>query len=216
MKKVGLYVIGFLFVCGVVLYGIDSLAYSETGHEDFKKIVFVDEGKLIKDYSEKDIDEAFDEMSGKVFGWQTTYFNVDQKATYEGITVFARSNQTTKKYDFEYVLKETETTQTSVTIKGSVSVKITGTINKIKTGFTGTADVSGQHETKNTYTSDAKTTISLSILPNTKVSMIITGDAYVTNGISRYTFLGITFRKGTWERIETDTIYYEVREEKIK
>ena len=52
--------------------------------------------------------------------------------------------------------------------------------------------------------------------PYTKVTLQIKGKGRLTNGVSKYRFLGITFDKGSWERIDVETIYYELVEEECK
>lgn len=217
MKKSIIYAVLFLLVILLTYVSNEAYAYSETGHEDFKQIVFVDEEcKLLKDYSESEINNAYKNITRKAFGWQTHYLNLEQKIYYDGITIFSRSNKTSTTIDLDYALKETEVTQTSVTVTGSVSTKISGTIKKINTTLTGT--ISGERETEDStsYTTDAKTSISLVLLPKTRITMLLTGEAYLTTGVSRYTFFGIGFRKGVWENIVVDTMYYELREEVLE
>lgn len=214
MKKISFY---FLFIVGIILMLIvcnKVNAYSVTGHEDLKKITFVDDDiRLLNEYSKNEIDNTINSMKGKIFGWQTVYYNINEEAYYEGITIFSRSNKSNNVIDFDYVLNETEVIETSVTVKGSVSAKITGAIKKISMTFSGEGEYS--KETGNSLTSSSKTTLKFNILPNTRLSLVVTGQCYVTTGVSRYRFLGITFNKGAWENIEVETIIYELREEEI-
>ena len=52
--------------------------------------------------------------------------------------------------------------------------------------------------------------------PYTKVTLQIKGTGKLTNGVSKYRFLGIVFNKGAWERIDVETIYYELKEEPVE
>lgn len=215
MKKSFFYGLLFLMVLAFT-YSSKCYAYDETGHEDFKKITFVDENcRLLQDYSQDEIKQAYKSIIRKSFGWQTYYFNFEEKIYYDGITIFSRSNKTSSKIDFDYTLRETEVTQTSVTVTGSVSTKISGAIKKINTTISGELSGEREKEDTNSYTTDAKTSLAIVILPKTKITMLVTGEAYVTTAVSRYTFFGIGLRKGAWENIDASTMYYEIREEKI-
>ena len=53
-------------------------------------------------------------------------------------------------------------------------------------------------------------------MPHTKITLRISGDAYVTSGVSKYYFLGLCLRKGEWERVDVETMYYELVEESVE
>lgn len=214
MKKVSFY---FLFIMGLftlLLICKDVKAYSVTGHEDFKKITFVNGEKyLLNEYSKTSIDKTMSSLKGYAFGWRTVYYNINEEAYYEGITIFSRSNKSNDIVKFDYILNETEITETSVMVKGSVSAKITGTIKKISMAFNGEGEYS--KESGNSYTSSTKTSLNFNIQPNTRLSLVVTGKCYVTTGVSCYRFLGIAFKKGSFENVEVETIIYELREEEV-
>lgn len=213
-KKVIIYFSLFGLLVVIMLVSNKVKAYSETGHEDFKKIIFVDSRcKLLNEYGSDEIDKSIKSLGTNVFGWRTRYFNLNQKAYYEGITIFSRSNKSSEAIKFDYVLNETQVTETSVTVKGSVSTKITGTVKKVALTFNGEGEYI--KEVGNSYTSSAKTSITFNINPNKKLSLVVSGECYVTTAVSRYKFLGITFKKGSWENIEVETIIYEIKEENI-
>ena len=212
MKKtiLGLFLLSIIFLS----LGKKVNGYSETGHSDFKKIVFVDsERRLLDDYSSKEIEKYYQSIPKKSFGWTTFYLNLEDMAYYEGITIFSRANSTSTPIDFDYSVKDVIFSEVSVTVSGSVSAKVSGSIKKVSLG--GSADVSAKKATESSSTTEMKTSINFKIQPGTKLSMMITGVCYVTTGVSVYRFMGIKFRKGSWERIDVDTIIYEVREEAI-
>lgn len=208
-------ILGLLMLSIVFLtIGKKANAYTETGHSDFRKIVFVDEKReLLKNYSEKEIERFYKEMAYKSFGWTTFYINIEEEAYYEGVTLFSRANSTSAPIAFDYSLKDVTFSEVSVTVSGSVSAKVSGTIKKVTLGASGEVNVKKTKESSST--TEEKTSINFKIQPNTKLTMVITGVCYVTTGVSVYRFMGIKFRKGTWEKIDVDTIVYEVREEAI-
>lgn len=212
MKKVifGLFLLSISFLTiGKSLY-----AYSETGHNDFRTIEFVNpDCRLLKNYTQTEIDYYYDSLARKTFGWSTFYLNIEEEATYTGITIFSRANSTSMPITFDYSLKDVSFSQVSVSVSGSVSAKVSGSIKKISLG--GSGEVSAKKATESSTTTEMKMAINFKIQPGTKLSMNITGVCYVTTGVSCYRFLGIRLRHGAWEKIDVDTIIYEVKEEAI-
>ena len=212
MKKLifGLFILSIVFLS----IGKTGYAYSETGHSDFRKIEFVSgNNKLLKYYSDSDIDKIYKEMSKKTFGWSTHYLNMEEEATYVGVTIFSRANSTSAPISFDYSLKDVTFSEVSVTVSGSVSAKISGSIKKVTLGLSG--DASAKKTTESSNQTELKTSQNFIIQLGKKLTMTITGVCYVTTGVSVYRFLGMRFKKGAWEKIDVDTIIYEVKEEVI-
>jgi len=189
--------------------------YSETGHEDFKKIYIKSDVKLLKDIWNKDIDAKLEEIPWKFFGWGTKYFCYEEKIEFDGDIIFSRSNRTDQTVTIDYYIQEAETSETSVSIKGTVSTKITGKIKKINSDVSVNGDVTISSSSTNSFESSTKTSFKVVIKPYTVVTLQIKGTGRLTNGVSKYRFMGITFNKGAWERIDVEKIYYELREEEL-
>ena len=190
-------------------------AYTNTGHEDFVKIVAPASVKLLNQYTENEINKKIKNIPFSMFGWKTIYENYEVPITYDGKVIFARKNKTSQTIKIDYTLTEIETTTTSVSVKGSISTKISGKIKKINTDLSGEGKIEYENKNISEYEIGQKTTLSLIVKPNTSLSLITTGEAIITNGVSRYNFFGITFRKGGWERIDVVTMYYEFREDNL-
>ena len=210
MKKaiLGLFLLSILFLT----LGKKLDAYTETGHSDFRKIVFVDSScKLLKEYKEKEIEGYYKSLSKKGFGWSTYYLNIEEEAIYEGVTIFSRANSTSTPITFDYSLKDVAFSEVSVTVSGSVSAKVSGSIKKITLGAS--AEATNKKTTESSSQTEMKTSINFKIQPGTKLTMVITGICYITTGVSDYRFMGMRLRKGAWEKIDVDTIVYELKEE---
>ena len=208
--------IAILFMLSILFLsmGKSTYAYSETGHSDFRTIEFVkSDAKLLKKYSDREIEECYGKITRKSFGWSTHYLNMEEEATYVGVTIFSRANSTSAPITFDYSLKDVTFSEVSVTVSGSVSAKISGSIKKVTLGLS--SDVSAKKTTESSNQTELKTSQNFVIQPGKKLTMVITGVCYVTTGVSIYRFLGIKFQKGAWEKIDVDTIVYEVREESI-
>ena len=105
MKKVSFYFLFIMALFVLLLICKDVKAYSVTGHEDFKKITFVNGEKyLLNEYSKTSIDKTMSSLKGYAFGWRTVYYNINEEAYYEGITIFSRSNKSNDIVKFDYIL----------------------------------------------------------------------------------------------------------------
>ena len=211
MKKILLFVLCVFSVCG----GLNVSAATSTGHDEFLNIYFPNNEKLINQYSDYEVEEVARNVKKKVFGWSTVYINYNTKVKYDGKIIFSKINKTDVTFCFEYKVKEEEVSTKSVNVNGSVSSKITGTIKKINTTLTGIFGAEVDYDNQNKSTTEILTLIDMEIMPNKKVTMITTGEAFVTSGYSKYYLFGIVVRKGIWETIETETVYYELREESV-
>lgn len=212
MKKVILFI---LCLFSMIIGSNLVKAATSTGHEDFLNVYFENDERLINQYSEEEIEEISSNVKKKVFGWSTVYINYNTRVKYDGKIIFSKINKTDIPFYFEYKVLEEEISTKSVNVNGSVSAKITGTIKKIKTTLTGGLGADVDYEDQNKNTTELLTIIKMEIMPNKKVTMITTGDAFISSGYSKYYLFGITIRKGVWETIETETIYYELREESV-
>lgn len=216
IKNIVKYIFIVTLICLAIFSTKVSKAYSETGHEDFQKINVYNKVKLLKYISNKDIDQKLDEIPWMLFGWGTKYFCLNEKIDFEGDVIFSRSNRTDQVVTIDYYIQEAETTETSVSVKGTVSTKITGKIKKINTDISGSGDLTISKTDTSSYESSTKTSFKIVMNPYTKVTLQIKGTGRLTNGVSKYRFLGMVFNKGAWERIDVETLYYELKEESIE
>ena len=212
MKKVLLVIVMMLFL--FLTIRVTTFAYVSTGHEDFSEIIFDDKNeKLLIHRDRTEINEAYDSLKkGKLFGWRTSYFNINSKAKYVGETIFSRSNRTSKTFEFTYKINEETFIDKSVKINGSVSAKIA--FGK-KVDVNITPKIDAWYDKTETYLKEEQASFEFNVLPNTKLTLRVSGDAYVTSGVSGYYLFGICFKKGEWERVEVETMYYELVEESI-
>lgn len=214
MKKI--IIIFVLFFLIGIYSNNNTKASVATGHENIASVKFNGDGKLLVDITEEELNETIKNLGRKVFGWEIAYFNYQRKIEYEGETIFSKINRSSEPISFKYEMNDEEVKTTSISTNGSLSTKISGTIEKIKTAIT--VAISGEVEYKDVKEStNVKTTkIDINIMPGRKLSLLTKGDAYVTTAYSKYYFFGITLRKGTWETITIDTIYYELVEEVLE
>ena len=207
--------LSLFFLIGFIFMSVNLKASITTGHQNINKIIFEGDGKILNEITDEQVNETKEYLGKKLFGWKTAYFNYKRKVYYEGDPVFSKVNHSSVPIYFEYQMTNEEVLKTSVVKEGSVSTKITGTIEKIKTTITGVIEGSIKSDNTTTDTVSEKTYFEINIMPGKKVSMVAKGEAYITTGYSNYTFFGIILRSGTWERLEIDTVYYEIIEEDV-
>lgn len=209
MKKFLIFVFTFWIISSVYLK-----AYTATGHEGFTEISFVGEGKLLADMTSSELEKGYKEMGKRRFwGWKHFYFSIKEEATYIGEIVFAKTNRSREPLKINYNIKETEFQQRSTKYSSSLTSKFGGTIKKIDASLV--ADFKGEYGTTSSTTKLEETSFTVVVEPNYKLIFRVTGDALVTNGVSKYFAFGITFSKGSWEYIDVVTRYYELYEEEI-
>ena len=211
MKKIIVIAITFIIVCLSCFRPLSGA--TKTGHEDFLDIFFEGDGRLINQLSEEDVSELSSSIKRKAFGWKTTHIQYNRKVKYDGKILFSKSNKTQIPFEFEYKLLEEEVKTKSVSVNGSVSAKITGAIEKIKMNITGSGGSDIEYENENVTNTEMTTFIQMNVMPGKRITMITSGDAYVTSGYSKFFIFGITVRKGLWETVDVETVYYELREE---
>jgi len=208
MKKITILVLLFSIFIGVHVKG-----YSTTGHQNFVQIDFINQGKLLINFTKEELDFGYLKVSKpKFWGWSTYYFNYNSDANYIGEILFSKSNKTSTSYYVDYVIETSDVVKNSTTVSGSISAKIAGAIKKVSGTLTG--EIEGEKHKENKISKTETTKVKIEIPPYSRVALKVTGEAKVTNAISKYYVLGMTFKKGTWETIETITEYYELYEEK--
>lgn len=206
-----------LFIICLLLVLVNTLslkAYSATGHEMFTEIKFEEEGTLLVDMTSSQINLGYKDIGrAKFIGWKNHYFNVKEEATYVGEIIFAKSNRSREPMEIDYTLKDTEFKERSITIGGSLSGNFKKNIKGIDAQIGAKVDGNVKNVSSNQRVQETKFTAT--VMPNYRLIFRETGDALVTNGVSKYYFFGITMNKGEWEYIDIVTRYYELYEEEI-
>lgn len=209
MKKYGI-----LFILVIIFNFITVSGYSKTGHNSINKITFKDEGKLLIDMTKNEINTGYNSLKGvRVFGWKHHYFYTNVQAVYIGEILFAKSNRSKETIKVEYKLKDTKTRERSITVAGSLSGKFKSKFKDIDSEINAKIDATYKGVDSNSNVEE--TSFVAHVYPNTRLVYHETGEALVTNGVSKYYFLGIVMNKGEWEYIDIVTTYYELYEEDI-
>ncbi len=212
MKKTYL----MLFLCFIMIGFCQSKVYAkyDTGHSDFEEIKFLDKSALLLiDMSEQIKYDYMSKVNKGFIGWKVKTMIHSSTATYIGKTIFSRYNNTDQPIDFNYSSSIKNTEETSIVTEGSLSGSISGKGKALSGGLE--AEIRKKIGSVSTITITEESNFKVQIKPGRKVSLIVKGDAKVSNGVAKYYFLGICFKKGSWEIIDVMSEYYELCEEII-
>lgn len=186
-----------------------------TGHSAFQDIEFNgSQAKLLIDMTTYEKQKAHQKYKKwRFFGWSVGVINKNADCRYTAETIFSKANSTSTPVTFNYEMVESSKIETSISASGAITSKAKGKIKAVEVGLDTT--IRGEIGRKKTTTRSEETKMSIVIFPNTKVTMKVTGNAELSNGVGSYYFLGICFKKGEWEYIDVIDECYELIEEKI-
>lgn len=184
-------------------------------HPEFQKIIFNvgSQAELIENMAQDKIDNAYKKIKRRVFGWSVAKIISNEKVTYVGQTVFSRANNTSNELVFAHTYEMESTSETSVSVTGDISLEVSGKIKSVNAGLDASVRKEIGEKSRKSIVETTKTT--LVIAPKTKLSVVLKGKARLNNGAAYYHFLGIRFKKGTWEYIDKITEYYDYYEERL-
>lgn len=204
----------FLMTLLVVSF-INVDAGTKTGHKEFTKITFIynpDELLLIEMDDDK-LNSMMDSVKKKAFGWSNYSNIVNYEVIYEAGSIFSRSNNTSSAIDFTYTTSSSTSVTLSVEGSSSLALKASGKIDTISLGLEN--NIRTEIGFKKTVTFEETADFTVRIMPNKKVSLLVKGNATLSNGAAKYYFLGICTKKNYWEYIDIMSEYYELYEETL-
>lgn len=199
----------------LVLFTLITPFRIHAAHPEFQKIIFNPNSisELIEDMPQNKIDAAYKNVKRRVFGWSVAKIIADESVTYIGQTVFSRANNTSNELVFAHTYEVENTSETSVSVTGDISIDVSGKIKSVNAGLDASVRKEIGEKSRKSVVETTKTT--LIIAPKTKLSVVLKGKARLNNGVAYYHFLGIRFKKGTWEYIDIVTEFYDYYEERI-
>lgn len=188
-------------------------ASPKTGHEEFMDITFKYQtnAKLLIYMTNGEKNELMKGVKRRAFGW-STYTNVaNALVLYEADTIFSRSNKTTQDIKFNYIATSTKSNEVSSTVTGTLALKASGKIDVISASL----DASIRSEIGYIRETIFKEEMEFDVVVKAgkKISLVVKGEAVLSNGASKYYFLGICTSKKYWEYVDVVNEYYELYEE---
>lgn len=126
---------------------------------------------------------------------------------------FSRSNNTSQEINFNYNTTSTTKKQFSFNLSGTLAMKTSGKIDDVSASLD--KSIRSDIGLKSDISFEEEMDFTIRILPRKKVSLIVKGNATISNGANKYYFLGICTKKGYWEYVDVINEYYELYEEEI-
>lgn len=192
---------------------VNANASSYTGYDNIKDYTVPNGSKarLLIQIPKKEKEKAIKDVKWRFMGWSTNNITNSELIIYEAKTIFSRSNKTREPISFKYNVTDLNVITNTTSFTGSITSKASGKIKSITVSGESSFKVSTEKVKKVSHEED--TSFTVNIYPDRKVSLIIKGVAEVTNGGGKYFFMGIPFKKGNYEFIDSLTEYYELYEE---
>lgn len=201
--------LSFLSLIGIK--NMDFKPYTKTGYEQYEDFEIPRGRRILISYTDGEIERKYKEVPKGFFGTKEVYFDKYIPVKYTSTVIFSRSNKTRETYVFSYDLETVNYNKVSVSVKGNISAK--GVFKLKKAEITGSGDLTISHTSDSYNETTESGKMNVVIHPNKKVTLRIVGEARITNGVSKYYFLGICFKKGAFEIVEVTSIIYELKEE---
>ena len=189
---------------------------TNTGHSDILSLEFLPEYsscKLLIDMNDYQIKKGYDEIEKRAWGWSAKAFTENAKANYVSEIIFSKANHSSNVIKYEYSLKTENTEEYQVSTSGNISLKFSGKIKGVNAQIDSSLKKDVLLKTKQIY--EEKTDFDVIVPIGKKVTLRVTGECIVSNGVGKFFVFGIPFKKGTWEYIDKGTEYYELYEENI-
>lgn len=207
MRKI---IILCLVLLNISIYSVNA----SVNYPDFKEIEFENDGaKLIEDYAITDIEKAYENLGKKFIGWSIYYLNINEEFHYVGKISFARENELYVPLVFDHDVEEKVEYERSVKYTGKLNLKADASNKTLKGALGG--EIQKTIGTNELYSRTEKIEMSIVVPARKKLCVRVVGEARISNGVSRYKFFGIVFKKGTWEIMDIISEYYLYYEEDI-
>lgn len=185
--------------------------YTETGHDQFESFEIPNGRRILISYTNNELKRKYKEVPYGLFGNKYSYFDKYIPVEYTSTVIFSRSNKTRESYTFDYDLEEVNYSQVSVSVKGNINIE--GVVKIKKVDVKGKGDLSVTYDEENYNKVTESGSLKIVVHPNKKMTLRIVGEARITNGVSKYYFMGICFKKGAFEIVEIKSTIYELIEE---
>lgn len=205
-----------IILIGIIMMSmLSTKAASRTGHEEFKDITFryQPNAQLLVHMQPNKLTDMIKKVKRKIFGWSTHANIVNTEVIYESDMIFSRSNKTDQEIKFNYIASSTNSEKLNKSLTGTLALKASGKIDNISAGLD--ASIRGEIGYTKETIFEEEFEFNVLIKPGKKISLVVKGIATLSNGASKYYFLGICTSKKYWEYIDVVNEYYELYEEDV-
>ena len=212
MKKI----IFFLFTVNFIiipLFFVDVYAEEDSDYLAYIEVV-MSTGKLIRNYTRDELNDLKEKSQMLTFfGYALAKDNVGTKASYISSIVVSFENSGPSTIEISKEIQVETNQKISFSSGGQVSGGIGGNIKKVKAELAAKADIKYSEERSQSV--KEKKTMKISIEPNTKMILYLTGDMLVYNGCFTYYAFFIKQYSAAYEFVILNTQYERLEQAKI-
>ena len=184
-------------------------------YQNYQEIVFdSDDARLLKEYSESEIDQIVNKVKGKKFiGWKIDIVNYDEEVEFISETKLKIYNNGFSTIKHDITLETKEEIKYQLSASGSIKISAKGDVKKFK----GSIDANIKASVSYSDTKLSKETYEFNIVvdPLTYVKIVTRGKGIINNGVGKYYLFWINTKSGGWETFTVTTEYYEIIKERI-
>ncbi|XFA99252.1 hypothetical protein ACAG96_01400 [Candidatus Izemoplasma sp. B36] len=210
MKK---FVLVTLFLSMFLL--LNMMTVNAESYQNYQEIVFdSDDARLLKEYSESEIDQIVNKVRGKKFiGWKIDIVNYDEEVEFISETKLKIYNNGFSTIKHDITLETKEEIKYQLSASGSIKISGKGDVKKFK----GSIDANIKASVSYSDTKLSKETYEFNIVvdPLTYVKIVTRGKGIINNGVGKYYLFWINTKSGGWETFTVTTEYYEIIKERI-
>lgn len=208
-----------LIVLGILIYLVFPFAYLNVHAEESSDYlsyseIMLSSGKLIRYYTKEEYDDLILKTEGSYF--MDVVVVIDNKAvdgSYISNTLYSVEN--TSKTSIDYNLEYSIETNNKVSFQTSESISASGsgTINKVKAECAAKASVDYSNVTSTSV--KEKRTMKLTIEPDSRLIVYLTGEVTLTNGVVAVYYFWIRSYTGAFEFVTLKSQFSKMEKRSI-
>lgn len=207
MKKYRYLIIMLLLI--FLLFNISPKKSEASDSYETFAYINVDSGKLLRDYTDKDIDDDLYRVRNKKFmGWNIYIFNDNVPTTFVKESLFSYKNEGSTPITYKVKVKSEKTNKTSVSVKGNIGLDIKGGGKAFKGDLNQELKLDGEYSEVELCQEESN--LEITVDPNTMVVGSIEGTGVYTNGLACYYCFWIENQIGAFEYFKITSSYLRI------
>ncbi len=207
MKKYRYLIIMLLLI--FLLFNISPKKSEASDSYETFAYINVDSGKLLRDYTDKDIDDDLYRVRNKKFmGWNIYIFNDNVPTTFVKESLFSYKNEGSTPITYKVKVKSEKTNKTSVSVKGNIGLDIKGGGKAFKGDLNQELKLDGEYSEVELCQEESN--LEITVDPNTMVVGSIEGTGVYTNGLACCYCFWIENQIGAFEYFKITSSYLRI------
>ena len=215
MKKLRLILLFSLSIFVICLINKkDNVSEASGGAYTTYSYLNVDSGKLLKDYTQSDIDSELSKVRKRKFnGWNIYKLNTNVRTTFVKEALFSYHNTGSTAITYTINITNEKTCKTSCSATGTIGLNASNTGKTFKAGLTSELKLQGEYT--ETELCKEQENLQITVDPHTVVVGSIEGTGYYTNGVACYYFLWIENEIGAFEYFTITSSYLRIEKRSL-